>query len=151
MLWSRNAWQGIIATSETAKTLCIKISDDLLSLVTNKNGGISSSLLSGSGALIRNRRMLSLGRSVTYGTDGSSETRLSKSTDSGPLRPTRVSGLMAGRPTRPHSSGRKRGMVTRHLNEADDVPTKIVKAIGDMCGMLIYTVIVGLVLYAVLR
>ena len=98
MLWSRNAWQGIIATSETAKTLCIKISDDLLSLVTNKNGGISSSLLSGSGALIRNRRMLSLGRSVTYGTDGSSETRLSKSTDSGPLRPTRVSGLMARSP-----------------------------------------------------
>jgi len=25
-------------------------------------------------------------------------------------------------------------------NETDDVPTKIVKAIGDMCGILIYTV-----------
>jgi hypothetical protein len=42
-------------------------------------------------------------------------------------------------------------MVMRYLNEADDVPTKIVKAIGDMCGMLIFTVIVGLVLYAVLH
>jgi hypothetical protein len=42
-------------------------------------------------------------------------------------------------------------MVMRDLSETDDVPTKIVKAIGDMCGMLIYTVIVGLVPYAVLR
>jgi hypothetical protein len=36
-------------------------------------GGILSSLFSGSGALIRNRR---IGRTVTYGTDRSSETRL---------------------------------------------------------------------------
>lgn len=151
MLWSRNAWQELSPTSETAKTLCIKISDDLLSLVTNKNGGISSSLLSGSGALIRNRRMLSLGRSVTYGTDGSSQTRLSKSTDSVPYARLMSVASWPGRPTRPHSSGRKRGMVMRHLNEADDVPTKIVKAIGDLCGMLICTVIVGLVLYAVLH
>jgi hypothetical protein len=41
-------------------------------------------------------------------------------------------------------------MVIRYLNGTDD-PTKIVKVIGDMCGMLIYTVIVGLVLYAVLH
>jgi hypothetical protein len=40
-------------------------------------------------------------------------------------------------------------MVMRDLNETDDVPTKIVKVIGHMCGILIYTVIVGLVLYAV--
>jgi hypothetical protein len=26
-------------------------------------------------------------------------------------------------------------MVMRDLSETDDVPTKIVKAIGDMCGM----------------
>src|SRR5262249_39663765 len=36
-------------------------------------GGISSRLFSGSGALIRNRRIV---RTVTYGTDRSSETRL---------------------------------------------------------------------------
>jgi hypothetical protein len=42
-------------------------------------------------------------------------------------------------------------MVKRDLNETDDVPTKIVKVIGDMCGILIYTVIVGLVLYAMLH
>jgi len=42
-------------------------------------------------------------------------------------------------------------MVMRDLSETDDVPTKIVKAIGDMCGILIYTVIIGLVLYAVLH
>ena len=39
----------------------------------------------------------------------------------------------------------------RDSNETDDVPTKIVKVIGDMCGILIYTVIVGLVPYAVLH
>ncbi|MFY9771185.1 MAG: hypothetical protein WAV38_27685 [Xanthobacteraceae bacterium] len=39
----------------------------------------------------------------------------------------------------------------RDLNETDDVPTKIVKVIGDMCGTVIYTVIVGLVLYALLH
>ena len=39
----------------------------------------------------------------------------------------------------------------RYLKETDDVPTKIVKVIGDMCGILIYTGIVGLALYAVLR
>jgi hypothetical protein len=42
-------------------------------------------------------------------------------------------------------------MVMRDLSETDDVPTKIVKAIVDMCGILIYTVIIGLVLYAVLH
>jgi len=42
-------------------------------------------------------------------------------------------------------------MVMRDLNETDDVPTKIVKVIGDVCGILTYTVIVGLVLYAVLH
>ena len=39
----------------------------------------------------------------------------------------------------------------RYLDETDDVPTKIVKVIGDMCGILTYTVIVGLVLYAVMH
>ena len=39
----------------------------------------------------------------------------------------------------------------RDLNESDDVPTKIVKVIGDMCGIRTYTVIVGLVLYAVMH
>jgi hypothetical protein len=39
----------------------------------------------------------------------------------------------------------------RYLDETDDVPTKIVKMIGDLCGIIIYTVIVGLVLYAVLH
>jgi len=29
----------------------------------------------------------------------------------------------------------------RDLNETDDVPTKIVKVIGDVCGILTYTVI----------
>jgi hypothetical protein len=28
----------------------------------------------------------------------------------------------------------------RYLNETDDIPTKIVKVIGDMCGILIYAV-----------
>ena len=36
----------------------------------------------------------------------------------------------------------------RDLNESDDVPTKIVKVIGDMCGILTYTV---MVLYAVMH
>ena len=39
----------------------------------------------------------------------------------------------------------------RYLNETDDVPTKIVKVMGEMGGILIYTAIVGLVLYAVLH
>ena len=58
---------------------------------------------------------------------------------------------MARSPDTATQFGTKERMVMRHLNEADDVPTKIVKAIGDMCGMLIYTAIVGLVLCAVLR
>ena len=39
-------------------------------------------------------------------------------------------------------------MVMRDLNETDDVPTKIVKVIGDMCGILTDTV---MVLYAVMH
>ena len=39
----------------------------------------------------------------------------------------------------------------RDLTEIDDVPTKIVRVIGEMGGILIYTAIVGLVLYAVLH
>jgi hypothetical protein len=42
-------------------------------------------------------------------------------------------------------------MVMRYLDETDDVPTKIVKVVGDLYGIIIYTVIVGLVLYAVLH
>jgi|GraSoi2013_115cm_1033766.scaffolds.fasta_scaffold392054_2 hypothetical protein len=33
----------------------------------------------------------------------------------------------------------------RYLNETDEAPTKMVKVIGDMCGIVIYTAIVGLV------
>jgi hypothetical protein len=82
MLSSRNACQELQATKfefvinlKMTKTLGIKISDDVLSVVDEVieyGGWISSSLLSGSGALIRNRRMLSLVRGVTYDTDGSS-------------------------------------------------------------------------------
>jgi hypothetical protein len=42
-------------------------------------------------------------------------------------------------------------MVMRYLDETDETPTKFVRLIGDLCGILIYTGIVGLVLYAVLR
>ena len=42
-------------------------------------------------------------------------------------------------------------MVMWYLDETDDVPTKIVKMIGDLCGIIICTVIVGLVLCAVLH
>lgn len=43
------------------------------------------------------------------------------------------------------------GMVMRYLDETDETPTKFVRLIGDLCGILIYTGIVGLLLYAVLR
>jgi crotonobetainyl-CoA:carnitine CoA-transferase CaiB-like acyl-CoA transferase len=39
-------------------------------------------------------------------------------------------------------------MVMRYLDETDDVPTRIVKVIGDMCGILTYTM---MVLYAVMH
>jgi hypothetical protein len=82
-----------------------------------------------------------LGRTVTYGTDRSSETRLSKFTRFCPQPPdTPTLG--------PHSWRRNRGMVMRYLDETDDVPTRIVKVIGDMCGILTYTV---MVLYAVMH
>jgi hypothetical protein len=42
-------------------------------------------------------------------------------------------------------------MVMRYLDETEEAPTKIVKLIGDLCGILIYTGIVGLLIYAVLR
>jgi hypothetical protein len=42
-------------------------------------------------------------------------------------------------------------MVMRYLDETDETPTKFVRLIGDLCAILIYTGIVGLVLYAVLR
>jgi hypothetical protein len=92
---------------------------------------------------------------MTYDTDRSSETRLSKFTrfwsptvgscqwPDGPVPRTPTSG--------PHSSRRNNGVVMRDLNETDEVPTKIVKVIGDMCGILLYTVIVGMVLYALLH
>ncbi len=41
--------------------------------------------------------------------------------------------------------------LNRYLDEIDDAPTKIVKAIGDVCAMLVYTGIIGLLLYAALR
>jgi hypothetical protein len=43
------------------------------------------------------------------------------------------------------------GTVMRYLDETDEAPTRIVKLIGDLCGILIYTGIVGLLIYAVLR
>ena len=43
------------------------------------------------------------------------------------------------------------GMVMRYLDEIDETPTKFVRLIGDLCGILIYTGIVGLLVYAVLR
>jgi len=39
----------------------------------------------------------------------------------------------------------------RYLDETDEAATKIVKLIGDICGILIYTGIVGLLIYTVLR
>ncbi len=47
--------------------------------------------------------------------------------------------------------GDEEGMVMRYLDETDETPTKFVRLIGDLCGILIYTGIVGLLLYAVLR
>jgi hypothetical protein len=45
----------------------------------------------------------------------------------------------------------KEGMVMRYLDETDEAATKIVKLIGDICGIFIYTGIVGLLIYTVLR
>jgi hypothetical protein len=42
-------------------------------------------------------------------------------------------------------------MVMQYLDETDDAPTKFVRLMGDICGILIYTGIVGLLVYAVLR
>lgn len=43
----------------------------------------------------------------------------------------------------------------RYLNQysdaIDDRPTQIVRVIGDVCAMLVYTGIVGLLLYAALH
>jgi hypothetical protein len=52
---------------------------------------------------------------------------------------------------RPRSRDDEEGTVMQHLDETDEAPTRIVKLIGDLCGILIYTGIVGLLLYAVLR
>jgi hypothetical protein len=41
--------------------------------------------------------------------------------------------------------------LNQYSDEIDDRPTRIVKAIGDVCAMLVYTAIVGLLLYAVLH
>jgi hypothetical protein len=41
--------------------------------------------------------------------------------------------------------------LNEYLNEVGDRPTRIVKVIGDVCAILVYTAIVGLLLYAVLR
>jgi hypothetical protein len=57
-----------------------------------------------------------------------------------------------GTPTSGHGVGDdKEGMVMRYLDETDEGATKIVKLIGDICGVLIYTGIVGLLIYTVLR
>jgi hypothetical protein len=76
--------------------------------------------------------MISLGPTVTYGTDRSSETRLYNFTQfwSPSVRLVRDP-LNLGAT---QFATRERGMVMRHLNETADVPTKIVKVIGDMCG-----------------
>jgi hypothetical protein len=39
----------------------------------------------------------------------------------------------------------------RYLNEPDSALTEIVKLIGDICGIVVYTAMVGLVLYAILH
>jgi hypothetical protein len=38
----------------------------------------------------------------------------------------------------------------RYLSGTDDAPTQLVKTVGEVCAILIYSAIVGLVLYAVL-
>jgi predicted signal transduction protein with EAL and GGDEF domain len=60
--------------------------------------------------------------------------------------------LSPGHPTWGHAVGDdEEGTVMRYLDETDEAPTRIVKLIGDLCGILIYTGIVGLLIYAVLR
>jgi hypothetical protein len=41
-------------------------------------------------------------------------------------------------------------MVMRYPTELDDAPTEIVKVIGDLCGLIFYTAMVGLLIYAVM-
>ncbi len=44
-----------------------------------------------------------------------------------------------------------RDKTMRYLDEIDDRTTQIIKVIGDVCALLVYTGIVGLLLYAALR
>ncbi len=41
--------------------------------------------------------------------------------------------------------------LNKYLDDIDDRTTGIVKLIGDLCAMLVYTGIIGLLLYAALR
>jgi hypothetical protein len=41
-------------------------------------------------------------------------------------------------------------MAMRHLSESDDAPIEIAKVIGDLCGLIFYTAMVGLLIYAVM-
>lgn len=41
--------------------------------------------------------------------------------------------------------------LNQYLDDIDDRPTQLAKVIGDVCGLLVYTAIIGLLLYAALR